>query len=92
MRGFEARKNTELVIGNAFEDLEALMASAKQIVSLAETLASESGIAANGGSSEASAVLSQSAAALGMVTTKDMLGSGAENLYLSELARNLAEY
>lgn len=92
MRGFEARKNTELVIGNAFEDLEALMASAKQIVSLAETLASESGIAANGGASEASAVLSQSAAALGMVTTKDMLGSGAENLYLSELARNLAEY
>ncbi|KAE8552955.1 hypothetical protein EYB25_004334 [Talaromyces marneffei] len=92
MRGFEARKNTELVIGNAFEDLEALMASAKQIVSLAETLASESGVAANGGSSEASAVLSQSAAALGMVTTKDMLGSGAENLYLSELARNLAEY
>lgn len=92
LRGFEARKNTELVIGNAFEDLEALMASAKQIVSLAETLASESGIAANGGSSEASAVLSQSAAALGMVTTKDMLGSGAESLYLSELARNLAEY
>lgn len=92
MRGFEARKNTEFVIGNAFEDLEALMASAKQIVSLAETLASESGIAANGGPSETSAVLSQSAAALGMVTTKDMLGSGAENLYLSELARNLAEY
>lgn len=92
MRGLEARKNTELVIGNAFEDLEALMASAKQIVSLAETLASESGVAANGESVEASTVLSQSAAALGMVTTKDMLGSGAENLYLSELARNLAEY
>ncbi|EED18293.1 vacuolar protein sorting protein (Vps36), putative [Talaromyces stipitatus ATCC 10500] len=91
MRGLEARKNTELVIGNAFEDLEALMASAKQIVSLAETLASESGIA-NGETTEASTVLSQSAAALGMVTTKDMLGSGAENLYLSELARNLAEY
>ncbi|GAM35926.1 hypothetical protein TCE0_018f04631 [Talaromyces pinophilus] len=92
LRGFEARKNTELVIGNAFEDLEALMASAKQIVSLAETLASESGLAANEGSSEASAVLSQSAAALGMVTTKDMLGSGSESLYFSELARNLAEY
>lgn len=92
MRGFEARKNNELVIGNAFEDLEALIASAKQVVSLAETLASESGITAAGGSSEASAVLSQSAAALGMVTTKDMLGSGAENLYISELSRNLAEY
>lgn len=91
-RGLESRKNTELVIGNAFEDLEALMASAKQIVSLAETLASESGISSNGGSAEASAVLSESAAALNMVTTKDMLGSGAENLYLSELSRNLAEY
>lgn len=68
------------------------MASAKQIVSLAETLASESGISGNGGSAEASAVLSESAAALNMVTTKDMLGSGAENLYISELSRNLAEY
>jgi ESCRT-II complex subunit VPS36 len=92
MRGFEARKNNELVIGNAFEDLEALMASAKQIVSLAETLASESGISTAGGSTEASTVLSQSAAALGMVTTRDMLGSGSENLYISELSRNLAEY
>jgi ESCRT-II complex subunit VPS36 len=91
-RGFEMRKNNELVIGNAFEDLEALMASAKEIVALAETLASESGLTTNGGSAEANAVLSQSAAALGMVTTKDMLGSGAENLYLSELSRNLAEY
>jgi ESCRT-II complex subunit VPS36 len=33
-----------MVIGNAFEDLEALMASAKQIVALAETLARESGM------------------------------------------------
>ncbi|KAL5355907.1 EAP30/Vps36 family-domain-containing protein [Aspergillus floccosus] len=91
-RGLEARKNAEFVIGNAFEDLEALMASAKQIVALAETLARESGMASGDRSTEASAVLSQSAEALGMVTTKDMLGSGAENLYLSELSRNLAEY
>ncbi|KAJ5096167.1 hypothetical protein NUU61_005523 [Penicillium alfredii] len=91
-RGFETRKNNELVIGNSFEDLEALMASAKQIVALAETLARESGMATNGHSTEANAVLSESAAALGMVTTKDMLTSGSENLYLSELSRNLAEY
>jgi ESCRT-II complex subunit VPS36 len=90
-RGLEARRNNELVIGNAFEDLEALMASAKQIVALAETLARESGMAEEN-AAETSAVLSESAAALGMVTTKDMLGSGAENLYLSELSRNLAEY
>jgi ESCRT-II complex subunit VPS36 len=91
-RGLEARKKNELVIGNAFEDLEALMASAKQIVALAETLARESGMTTNDGSAETSAVLSESAAALGMVTTKDMLSSGSENLYLSELSRDLAEY
>ncbi|KAL4877316.1 amidase signature domain-containing protein [Aspergillus karnatakaensis] len=91
-RGLEARKNNEVVIGNAFEDLEALMASAKQIVALAETLARESGMASGETSAETNAVLSESAAALGMVTTKDMLGSSANNLYLSELSRNLAEY
>lgn len=91
-RGFEARKNNEVVIGNAFEDLEALMASAKQIVSLAETLGRESGMASDETSAETNAVLSESAAALGMSTTKDMLGSNAESLYLSELSRNLAEY
>jgi ESCRT-II complex subunit VPS36 len=93
-RGFEARKNNEVVIGNAFEDLEALMASAKEVVALAEALAAESGITANESSIETNSVLSQSAAALGMVTTKDMLGSGggSENLYLSEISRNLAEY
>lgn len=92
-RGLETRMNNQLVIGNAFEDLEALMASAKQIVALAETLARESGMTTNGGASaETNAVLSESAAALGMVTTKDMLSSGSENLYLSELSRDLAEY
>ncbi|KAL3441250.1 amidase signature domain-containing protein [Aspergillus insuetus] len=91
-RGLEARRNNEVVIGNAFEDLEALMASAKQIVALAETLARESGIASDENSAETTAVLSESVAALGMVTTKDMLGSSASNLYLSELSRNLAEY
>ncbi|RDW80590.1 hypothetical protein BP5796_05288 [Coleophoma crateriformis] len=90
-RRMEVRKNNELVIGNAFEDLEALMASAKEIVALAESFANSSG---SSGSSEASALLAQSANALGLVTTKDMLGSGSssESLYLSELARNLAEF
>lgn len=89
-RGQELRKNNEVVIGNAFEDLEALMASAKEIVALAESFASNS----SEGSSEANAILSESATALGMVTTKDMLGSnaGSDSLYLSELSRNLAEY
>lgn len=87
-RGLESRKNNEVVIGTAFEDLEALMASAKEIVALAEKFAVESGR----GAPEASLVLSESAAALGMVTTKDKLNSGSDNLYLSQLSRNLAEY
>jgi len=85
-RRLELRKNNELVIGNAFEDLEALMASAKDIVALAESFASSNGT----GTSETSAV----ANALGLVTTKDMLGGGSnsESLYISELSRNLAEF
>lgn len=85
-RRLEVRKNNELVIGSAFEDLEALMASAKEIVALAESFANNG---ANG-SSESSAV----ANALGLVTTKDMLGGGSnsESLYISELSRNSAEF
>jgi ESCRT-II complex subunit VPS36 len=85
-RRLEVRRNNELVIGNAFEDLEALMASAKEIIALAESFASSNG----SGSLETSAV----ANALGLVTTKDMLGGGSnsETLYISELSRNLAEF
>jgi ESCRT-II complex subunit VPS36 len=85
-RRLEVRKNNEIVIGNAFEDLEALMASAKEIVALAESFASSS----DNPSSESSAV----ANALGLVTTKDMLGGGSssETLYVSELSRNMAEF
>ena len=88
-RGLELRKNNEAVLGNAFEDLEALMASAKEVVALAERFAHKS---ADKGS-EGDALLVESATALGMVTTKDMLGSrsGSESLYLSELSRNVAE-
>ena len=83
-RRLEVRKNNELVIGNAFEDLEALMASAKEIIALAESFADR-----NGNGSESSAV----ANALGLVTTKDMLGgANSESLYISELSRNLAEF
>ena len=90
-RGLELRKNNETVLGNAFEDLEALMASAKEIVALAESFAKR---APERGTEAADALLQESATALGMVTTKDMLGSsaGSETTYLSELARNVAEY
>lgn len=91
-RGLEMRKNNELVIGTAFEDLEALMASAKEIVALAEGFSRQTNGGA--GSSEANALLAESASQLGLVTTKDIVGGGGSNesLYLSELARNLAEF
>ncbi|KAH8593518.1 vacuolar protein sorting protein-like protein [Bisporella sp. PMI_857] len=83
-RRLDVRKNNELVIGNAFEDLEALMTSAKEIIALAESFANS-----NGNGSESNAV----ANALGLVTTKDMLGgTNSESLYISELSRNLAEF
>ena len=46
------------------------------------------------GSAEARAIISDSASALGLVTTKDMLGTGSssETLYIAELSRNLAEF
>ncbi|KAL8905524.1 MAG: hypothetical protein Q9207_002586 [Kuettlingeria erythrocarpa] len=89
-RGLELRKKNEAVIGGAFEDLEALMASAKEIVALAEKFTHQS----TEKDSEGDALLAESATALGMVTTKDMLGSssGSDSLYLSELSRNVAEY
>ena len=89
-QGLELRKKNEAVIGSAFEDLDALMASAKEIIALAENFAKKSGDC----STEANQLIAESAKALDMVTTKDMLGSssGSESLYLSEMSRNLAEY
>ncbi|KAF2140967.1 uncharacterized protein K452DRAFT_272714 [Aplosporella prunicola CBS 121167] len=97
-RGFEQRKNNEVMIGSAFEDLEALMTSAKEIIALAESFSTQANLSPTGtsseagNSSEANALLSQSASALGLVTTKDMLGSGSDSLYISELSRNIAEF
>ncbi|ORY65160.1 EAP30/Vps36 family-domain-containing protein [Pseudomassariella vexata] len=94
--GLERRKNNEFAIANSFEDLEALMASAKEIVALAESFARQGNGGADSATSEANALLAESASQLGLITTKDIVGggsgSGSENLYLSELARNLAEF
>lgn len=89
-QGLELRKKNEAVIGSAFEDLDALMASAKEIVALAETFAKKS----DEGSADANQIIAESANALDMVTTKDMFGpsTGSESLYLSEMSRNLAEF
>jgi len=92
-RGMNMRKNNEFIIGNAFEDLEALMASAKDVVALAERLARQNSAGGEGISVEENAILAESASQLGLVTTKDIVGGGSsQSLYLSELARNLAEF
>ncbi|RMZ76679.1 hypothetical protein DV738_g4831, partial [Chaetothyriales sp. CBS 135597] len=84
-RGLLARRNDQAVLGRAFEDLEALMASAKDIVALAERFAAESG-------QDQSDALSEGATALSMMATKDRVGDGSNTLYINELSRNLAEY
>lgn len=94
-RDLETRKNNEIVIGTAFEDLEALMASAKEVVALAERFSGAMAASSTTtGSTEASALVSRSATAMGLMTTKDVLGTGStsDSLYLSELSRNLAEF
>ena len=94
-RGQSMHKNNEIVIGNAFEDLEALMASAKEIVALAETFARQVKGAGGASSGSENALLAESASQLGLIATKDIVGSGGgggDSLYLSELARTLAEF
>lgn len=99
-RGADLRKNNEVVIGNAFEDLAALMASAKEIIALAESLSSQSQSSgskddavsnAYPGVADADMLLSQ----LNLTTTKDMLSNSkrsGNNLYLNELCRSIAEF
>ncbi|KXL44702.1 hypothetical protein M433DRAFT_58472 [Acidomyces richmondensis BFW] len=95
-RAAELRQDNQAVIGTAFEDLEALMTSAKEVIAMAENFARHSGSGSTGNLSTDSArtLLSDSASALGLVTTKDMLGpgTGASTLYITELSRNLAEF
>ncbi|KAH6958408.1 hypothetical protein HG530_010005 [Fusarium avenaceum] len=91
--GLNMRKNNELLIGSAFEDLEALMSSAKEVIALAERFARQTNNGQGNASAEENAILAESASQLGLVTTKDIVGGGSsESLYLSELARNLAEF
>ncbi|CAF3510962.1 unnamed protein product [Fusarium graminearum] len=91
--GLNMRKNNELLIGSAFEDLEALMSSAKEVIALAERFARQTNNGQGNASTEENAILAESASQLGLVTTKDIVGGGSsESLYLSELARNLAEF
>lgn len=92
-RGVELHKTNEFVIGSAFEDLEALITSAKEVIAMAERFRVRNGLSEMDDST-ASEIWSESASALGLVTTKDMVptGSSADTLYVTQLARDLAEY
>ncbi|TQS34875.1 hypothetical protein Golomagni_04724 [Golovinomyces magnicellulatus] len=83
-RRLQERQKNERVIGTAFEDLEALMSSAQEILALAESFSSKNGKS----NSDSDAV----ASALGLVTTKEMLSNNSEHLYITELTRNLVEF
>jgi ESCRT-II complex subunit VPS36 len=89
MRGQSIRQSNERLIGSSFEDLDTLMTYAKEIVALAESLSAQSRTG-NAQDPEVQSLVEMSASALGLATTKDMLGSDA--LYISELSRNLAEF
>lgn len=88
-RGLQSQNSNQMVIGTAFEDLEALMALDKEVVALAQNLAREFGGSATDSSfaHDAGEETEQ-----GMVATKDMFSSTSEKVYISELSRNLAEY
>lgn len=95
-QGMNVRKKNQVVIEGAFEDLEALMGRAKEMVALAESFAVRLASTPTFANGEAKAALANSTQALGLVT-RDMLGGGgsgdkASELYLSELARQVAEF
>lgn len=87
--GKQSAKDNETVIGAAFEDLESLMALNKEVSALAQKIAREYGDDAN--RTDFDTDLTDSLAP-GMIATRDMLSNTSEKLYISELARNLAEY
>lgn len=87
--GKQSVKDNETVIGAAFEDLESLMALDKEVSALAQKIAREYGDDANRTDFDADF---NDSLAPGMMATRDMLSNTSEKLYISELARNLAEY
>ncbi|PUU75154.1 EAP30/Vps36 family-domain-containing protein [Tuber borchii] len=102
LKGAAMNGRKEAVIGGAFENLEALMGCAKEIVALAEEFSTHLSSTPTFANSEAKAALRNSTQELGIVT-KDMLtaatgGSNssssdkASDLYLFEHARQVAEF
>ncbi|KAF3930767.1 hypothetical protein ABW20_dc0101275 [Dactylellina cionopaga] len=93
------RMNNQRAIAGAFEDLEALMSRAKEIIALAETFATQLADNPSLANSDAKEALSQSATLLALrptdfSVTKDQLSSSSSSvsLYHAELARSIADF
>jgi len=93
-RGQSQRQNNAMVIGSAFEDLEALMISAKEVIAMAERFALSTNTTSHDNDSNRR-LLYESASALGLMTTKSTtftstpsISSALSNLSLSSPSTN----
>ncbi|KAF3921702.1 hypothetical protein ABW21_db0204368 [Orbilia brochopaga] len=94
------RMNNERTIAGAFEDLEALMSRAKEIIALAETFATQLSDNPSLANSDATEALNNSANLLALrptdfTVTKDQISSSSStstSLYHAELARSIADF
>ncbi|KAF3188601.1 hypothetical protein TWF788_000350 [Orbilia oligospora] len=92
------RMNNQRAIAGAFEDLEALMSRAKEIIALAENFATQLADNPSLANSDAREALSQSAAMFSLrptdfTVTKDQISSSSSlSLYHAELARSIADF
>ncbi|RPB19395.1 vacuolar sorting-associated protein [Terfezia boudieri ATCC MYA-4762] len=89
-QGDSVRKNNDIVMRGALDDLESLMSRAKEMVALAESFATRLASQQSPSSSEAAKALQSSTMALGLSTiSKDQVST---DLYLADLARQIAEF
>jgi ESCRT-II complex subunit VPS36 len=87
------RLQNDAVLYSSFQDLEALMARAKDLIALAEQFASKLSSLPASTSSDARLALKESSELLGLSTpivTKEI--AGGQDAYWAELARQIAEF
>jgi ESCRT-II complex subunit VPS36 len=87
------RLQNDAVLQSSFQDLEALMARAKDLVALAEQLASKLASLPQSSTIDARLALRESTELLGLntpIVTKEI--TGGQDAYWSELARQIAEF
>src|SRR5579862_6708437 len=87
------RLQNDAVIQSSFQDLEALMARAKDLIALAEQFASKLSCLPISTSHDARVALKESTELLGLSTpivTKEI--AGGQDAYYAELARQIAEF